>query len=113
MRGQNTIIRMRLESLKPSKVWVLVLQNPCEKSFCMDAENVIPNGGMAEIHIGSDEVIGTLDLRVLRGLTVLLQGVDVDRMRLAFARIKEFNPARIITSSADFVNDYTPVEVVE
>lgn len=113
MRGQNTIIRMRMEGLKPRFVWVFVLQNPCEKSFCMDAENVVPNGGQAEIHIGSDEIAGTLDFRVLNDLAVLLQGADRDRLRLIFARIKEFNPARIITSSADFVNDYTPAEVAE
>lgn len=106
MRGQNTIIRMRLERFKPSLVWLLVLQNPCERRQFIDAENVIANGGLAEVHIGSDEVVGTLDMRFLVGLTVLLQGLDVSRLRAVFARLKEFDVERVITSTPDFIHDY-------
>lgn len=110
MRGQNTIIRMRLSGMKPSKVWLLALQTPCLRGEFLDSELVIENGGLAEIQIGSDDVIGTLDLRVLAGLTVLLQGTDTDRLRTVFSRLREFNPKRIITSGSDFINDYEPKE---
>lgn len=106
MRGQNTIIQMRLAGYKPSNVWLLLLDGPCSRRRFMDAENVIANGGQAEVHVGDDEVVGTLDLRFLTGLTVLLQGMDRDRLRLAYTRLKEFDPERIITSSADFIHDY-------
>jgi len=106
MRGQNTIIRMRLERLRPSMVWLLVLSGPCPKGPYHDAEGVLSNGGLPEVHVGSDEVAGTLDFRFLTGLTVLLQGVDVSRLREVFARLREFNPERIVTSSPDFVHDY-------
>ena len=106
MRGQNTIIRMRLAKLKPALVWLLVLQNPCERTPFMDAEMAVANGGLAEVHIGSDEVIGTLDLRFLVGLTVLLQGLDLPRLRAVFARLREFDVERIITSTPDLIHDY-------
>lgn len=106
MRGQNTIIRMRLERLRPAQVWVLLLEGGCPRGFFLDAERVISNGGRAEVHIGADEIIGTLDLRFLTGLEVLLQGMDRNRLRAAFARIKVFDPDRIITSSHDFIHDY-------
>ncbi|MDS1142408.1 hypothetical protein RE432_18395 [Pusillimonas sp. SM2304] len=106
MRGQETIIRMRINGYKPSLVWLLVLQNPCPRSSFLDAEQVVQNGGHPEIQVGSDDIPGTLDLRALTGLTVLLQGVDINRLRLVYARLKEFDPARIITSSPDFIHEY-------
>lgn len=106
MRGHESIIRMRLNGHKPALVWLLVLQNQCPKGGFLDAEDVLPNMGRPEVQIGSDDIPGTLDLRVMTGLTVLLQGVDVDRLRLVYARLKEFEPARIITSTPDFIHDY-------
>lgn len=106
MRGQNTIIRMRLERLKPTMVWVFVLDGPALRRSMLDAENALELGGRPEVQIGADEVPGTLDFRFLTGLTVLLQGQDVERMRLVFARLKEFEPERIITSTGDFIHDY-------
>lgn len=106
MRGQNTIIRMRMERWKPSLVWLFVLDGPVVRRPMLDAERAVELGGMPEVHIGADEVPGTLDLRFLTGLTVLLQGENVERMRQIFARLKEFEPERIITSTGDFVHDY-------
>lgn len=106
MRGQNTIIRMRMERLKPAMVWLFVLDRTAPRGFFNDAENVIANGGLAEVHIGADEVAGTLDFRFLTGLTVLLQGVNVERMREVFARLREFDPEKIITSTPDMVHVY-------
>lgn len=106
MRGHETIIRMRMGGSRPALVWVFVLQNPCPRTGYQDAEQVVQNRGRPEIQIGSDDIPGTLDLRVLTGLTVLLQGVDVDRLRQVYARIKEFDPARIITSTPDLIHDY-------
>lgn len=106
MRGQNTIIRMRLERWKPSMVWLVVLDGPVCRRPMLDAEKSVEWGRMPEVHIGADEVPGTLDLRFLTGLTVLLQGGNVERLRQVFARLKEFEPERIVTSTGDFVHDY-------
>lgn len=106
MRGQNTITRMRLERLKPTLVWLFVLDGKEPKGQFLDAELVVWNQGLPEVHIGSDDVPGTLDFRFLTGLTVLLQGTNVPRMREVFARLKEFDPERIITSTGDFIHDY-------
>lgn len=106
MRGQNTIIRMRMERWKPSMVWLLVLDGPTPRRPMLDAEKTVELGGRPEVHIGADEVPGTLDFRFLTGLTVLLQGQDVQRMRQVFARLKEFEPEAIITSTGDFIHEY-------
>lgn len=109
MRGQTEITELRLCGYKPSMVWVLVLQNPCQTRFFCDAENSIELSGMPEVHIGIDDNIGLLDFRFLHQLTVLLQGLDTDRLRQAFRRIREFSPQRIITSSPTIFHD-TQVE---
>lgn len=106
MRGQNTIIRMRLHGLRPALVWLLVLESKPPRGQFHDAEIVLENGGLPEVHIGIDDIAGTLDFRFLTGLTVLLQGTDVPRLREVFARLKEFGPERIITSTGEFINDY-------
>jgi len=105
MRGQNTIVRLRLENYRPSLVWLLVLETPCPTRQFLDAERVLEHGGRPEVHIGADESVGSLDLRSLTGLTVLLHGMDRDRVRAVFARLKQFNPARVIVSGADFFHD--------
>ena len=111
MRGQNTIIRMRLSGYRPALVWLLALDGTCPKRYFLDAENTIMHGGRPEVHIGADEIPGTLDLRFITGLTVLLQGSEKSRLRAVFARLREFVPERIITSSPDFVHDWQPEKV--
>lgn len=106
MRGQQAITRMRMERLKPSLVWLFVLDGKCPKGPYWDAENSVFNDGAPEVHIGADEVPGTLDFRFLTGVTVLLQGQNVPRMREVFARLREFDPKRIVTSTGDFIHDY-------
>lgn len=105
MRGQNAIIRMRLAGYKPAFIFVEALERPCEKSYFMDPENTIQNGGQPEIQIGSDDTVGTLDLRVVTGTTVLLNGGDRDRLRRLYAQLKKFDPARIIATGDDFFYD--------
>ena len=106
MRGQNAIIRMRLERLKPAMVWLFMLDGPVSRRFFLDAESTLMLGGRPEVHVGADEVPGTLDFRFLAGLTVLLQGSDVDRLRQAYARLKDFEPERIITSTGELIHEY-------
>ena len=105
MRGQTEIIQLRLSGYKPTMVWVLVLQNPCQTRHYIDAENTIELSGMPELHIGIDDNIGALDFRFLHGVTVLLQGMDADRLRQAYRRISQFSPERIITSSPVIFHD--------
>lgn len=111
MRGQNIIVRMRLAGYAPARVWLLVLETECSTRHFMDAERVVENGGYAEIHVGIDDNLAGLDLRALTGLEVLLQGLDRDRVRAVFSRLKSFDPARIIVSGADFFYDYRPREI--
>ncbi|GAB2912225.1 hypothetical protein [Paralcaligenes ginsengisoli] len=105
MRGQNAIIRMRLDGYKPAFVFVDALDHPCEESYFRDAENNLMNGGQALIHIGSDDQVPTLDLRAVAGTTVVLNGTDRDRLRGIYAQLKKFKPSRIVASTPDFVFD--------
>lgn len=105
MRGQNSIIDLRLEGLKPTMVWVIDLPVPCFRGPFMDAETAIVNGDRPEIQVGIDDELEALDFRCLVGLTVLLQGSDRARLRRLRKRIKEFQPARLVTSSTDFIHD--------
>lgn len=105
MRGQTEITQLRLSGYKPAMVWALVLDNPCQTGYFTDAENSIEINGMPEIHIGPDANIGAADFRFLHGVTVLLQGMDSDRLRQAYRRISQFSPERIITSSPDLFHD--------
>lgn len=106
MRGQTTIIRMRLAHWKPAMVWLFVLDRPVTKRPMLDAERALELGQRPEVHIGCNEAAGTLDFRFLTGLTVLLQGENVERLRQVYGRLKQFNPERIITSTGDFIHDY-------
>lgn len=106
MRGQNAIIRMRLAGYKPAFVWLLVLQGQAPTQGFLDAEQTLENTRLPEIHVGIDENPAELDLRPLVGLTVLLQGLDRDRVRGVFARLKFFDPARVVVSGVDFFYDY-------
>src|SRR3546814_8698344 len=101
MRGQNAIIRMRLAGYRPALVWLLVLADTCSRRYFADAENSLEISRMPEIHVGIEDNPGELDLRPLVGLTVLLQGLDRDRVRHVFARLKLFDPARVIVSGAE------------
>ncbi|MFT0547474.1 hypothetical protein ACMHYO_14225 [Allopusillimonas ginsengisoli] len=107
MRGHQAIIKMRLAGYKPSKVWLLALQGAAPRAYCMDAENVIYNGGQAEVHIAGDEIPGTMDFRFLSGLTVLLQGCDKERLRSLYARLREFDPASVIVSGDGVFHTFT------
>lgn len=105
MRGQTEITQLRLSGYRPSMVWVLVLQNPCQTAYFTDAENSIELSGMPELHIAPDDNIRMIDFRFLHKVTVLLQGMNDDRLRAAFRRIRQFSPERIITSSPTVFND--------
>lgn len=113
MRGHQTIIRMRLAGYKPAHVWVFVLQNECPRDYFRDAENVVMNGGQAEVHIGIDDLPGTMDFRFLTGLSVLLQGTDKDRLRGVFARLKDFEPARVIVSGDGVLHQFQQKEAAQ
>lgn len=106
MRGQDCIIRMRVAGYRPAIVWLLVLDEPCPRSQFHDAELILQNGGLPEVHVGTEDLPGALDLRALTGLLVLLQGTDRQRLRDVFSRLKTFDPARVIVSSPDFVYDH-------
>lgn len=106
MRGQNTVTAMRMHKLKPAMVWLLALDDKCPRTPFMDAEQVVANGGRPEVHVGNDEIVGTLDFRFLTGLTVLLQGTDIDRLRAIFSRLREFDVDRIVTSTPSMIHDY-------
>jgi len=105
MRGHEALTALRLSGYRPEYVWVFLTGSECWRSYPLDAELTLELSGMPEIHIGPEEVIGSLDFRVLRGVTVLLQGAEDERLRDAFARIRVFAPKRIITANKSIFHD--------
>ncbi|MDS1141730.1 hypothetical protein RE432_14915 [Pusillimonas sp. SM2304] len=108
MRGQNAILQMRMGGYRPALVWLLVLDSECPRRRHLDAETTLQESPMPEIHVGMEDNPAELDLRVLVDLTVLLQGMDRNRVRAVFTRLKSFDPARVVVSGADFFHDYSP-----
>ncbi|TAL90928.1 MAG: hypothetical protein EPN62_00915 [Candidimonas sp.] len=105
MRGQNAIIKMRLEGYKPEFIFVDAFDLPCGTRRFTDPENCLLDHGHASIQIGPDDVVATLDLRIVTGTTVVLNGSDQDKVRSVFAQLRKFNPARIVAATPDFVYD--------
>lgn len=105
MRGYESIKRLRLNGYRPDYVWLFLLCGPTPKTTYMDAEHSLQISSMPEIHIGSDENIATLDFRALVGVTVLLFGNDLSRLRAAYRRLMYFSPKRVIKANTNFFYD--------
>lgn len=103
MTGQKSLIALRSNGLKPSAVFLFALAKPLRYSRYMHPENQIPLGCLPEIHIGPDEIAGTLDLRCITGLTVLLQGETTERVMEVYDRLLEFQPSRVAGIAHDRV----------
>lgn len=100
MRGQESILNLRLHGTKPSAVFVYVLdREPTRGAY--DAEAAISNAMFPEIEIGASEVPGLLDLRCLRGVRVHVVGLDQARVRAVARRAVEFSPSQVIACGAD------------
>lgn len=108
MRGHDSIVRMRLAGYRPRMVWIFVQDRDPEKAPVRDPENLLSNGMLPEIQVGPSDADEALDLRAVAGLIVHLQGGDIARLRNVFSRIREFSPARIITSNAELFHDWRP-----
>jgi len=105
MRGHETLSRLRMGGYKPAMVWLTALDGPCSRATFLDAENTLAWGNFPEIHVEPDDRIAALDFRPLVGTTVLLQGTDRDRLRAIFKHLRQFAPARVITSDGTFFHD--------
>lgn len=105
MRGQTALRELRLAGYTADMVWVSVLETECPTSFWNDAENMIDLTGRPEIHIGVDDNISALDLRVLHGTTTLISALSVDKAREVYRRARQFRPKRIIAAGPDFLYD--------
>lgn len=100
MIGHDALLHLRLNGIRPSAVFVYVLdREPMRGPY--DAESAIGNGGFPEIEIGASEVPGLLDLRCLRDTRVHVVGEDEPRVRSVARRAVEFSPSQVIACSAD------------
>lgn len=99
MRGQNRLIAARMNGFKPKDVWVYVLNDKAERGGYFDPETSLDFGFLPEVAIEQDDCIPALDMRFAYGSTVHLVGNDIDRTRLAFKRLREFEPEKIIVAS--------------
>lgn len=100
MRGQEAIVKLRLQGTRPDAVFVYVLdREPTRGRY--DAESAISNSMFPEIEVGAGEAPGLLDLRCLRGTRVHVVGEDESRVRAVARRATEFSPNQVIACGAD------------
>lgn len=100
MRGQESILKLRLQGTRPDAVFVYVLdREPTRGRY--DAEHAIDNAMFPEIDIGVSDVPGLLDLRCLRDTRVHVVGLDEQRVRSVARRVVEFSPNQVVCCGAD------------
>lgn len=100
MTGQQAILKLRMQGVRPEAVFVHVLdREPIRGPY--DAEHAIDNAMFPEIDIGVSDVPGLLDLRCLRDTRVHVVGLDEQRVRSVARRATEFSPNQVIACGAD------------
>lgn len=100
MRGQNRLMAARMAGFNPEGIWVYVRDEKAARGGFLDPECALDFSVLPEVAIEPDDCIPALDMRFVYGCIVHLIGKDIDRSRLAFKRIREFEPSKIIV--ADF-----------
>lgn len=79
MIGHTEILNARMRGYSPEQVHVHVLDNPPSYWLKQDATDALENGFRAQILILPNESISSLDLSVLEGLIVHVEGPDQRR----------------------------------
>lgn len=91
-------MRIRKMGMRPSDVFVQVLQEPPATKGLFDAELAISFGFFPQIDVAPNDQPLTLDLRCLRGVRVHVCGEDQQRVLAVANRAVAFNPAEIIAA---------------
>ena len=105
MRGDMAIRELRRMGKKPLQAWVFLLAPEQKPAGFIDPEDLLASGQFPEIHIDPSERINSLDFRFLTGVTVHLQGQDVERLRAAYAQLIRCDPKRVIVSGPEVFHD--------
>lgn len=111
MIGHNAILALRQQRRMPAAVHVCVLDHVPTYRPWNNPENALENGGFPQIDILPTDEPETLDLRMLRGVTVHLSGYDHHRVMTVLDRMTEFEPARILAcrlTTPRNIIDWTP-----
>lgn len=97
MNGHRSLMAARMSGRKPAAVFLIDLDGRWLTPYT-GAEMCARNGAFPEIEIEPDDVLGTLDLRAVRGLRVLVLGADKFRVAELMKRAAQFQPAEILGS---------------
>lgn len=97
MNGHRALMAARLQGLKPTAVFLVDAPGRWATPYT-GAEMCARNGAHPEIEIEPDDVLGTLDLRAVRGLRVLVLGNDKSRVAQLMRRAAQFQPAEIVAA---------------
>lgn len=90
MIGHQQILRARVHGKTPAHVWVHVLDQKPDYWMAQDATDSIDNGFRAQILVLPTETVSGLDLAILKGLVVHIQGEQHDRCMAVLNRCKQY-----------------------
>lgn len=95
MRGHEHIKTMRLQGAVPGLVFVDT--DPCQWASWRTWHIETPHNAQVEIELG--DFIAGLDLRYARGLKVLVNGSDNDRVKAVGRAFERSGAARVVTAT--------------
>lgn len=110
MKGHTQLIAMRKDGFAPSVVFVET--NPELFAAVHDWHEYAPN--RAQVRIEANDNPDTADLRFLVGLSVMVNGNDLDRVRRVGKACERAKASRVITFVGREVNDrFETVEMTD
>ena len=90
MIGNAQILNARVHGKTPAHVWVHVLDTQPDYWTAQDARECIANGFRAQILVLPTESVSGLDLAILKGLVVHVQGENHERCMAVLNRCKQY-----------------------
>ncbi len=110
MKGHTQLIAMRKDGFAPSVVFVET--NPELFAAVHDWHEYAPN--RAQVRIEASDNPDTADLRFLVGLSVMVNGNDLDRVRRVGKACERAKASRVVTFVSKLVNDrFETVEMTD
>ena len=112
MRGEKSILAMRLKNIPVQTIWVFVVDfEELDKSrVFLDPEQMLAYELKPEVLIYPSDAIARLDFRFAVGTTVHLSGTDLNRVLGVQRRIKLFKPHQLFTTANDYFQIYELAE---
>jgi hypothetical protein len=107
MNGQNALLRLRMRGYSPASVLVRVLDAEPRYFPATHPENLMNSGFAPELDVLPNDNPATLDFRCLHGVLVHVIGWNERRVRAAFNRIQQFDPAEVL-AVADQLHHWKP-----